>query len=76
MLRLLLLATLPTLLHTQRTQSDLAQDMRELLQKEAMRTLERNAIYKSGVHEYSNYLVRQNKSWRHSSVRETNTPNR
>lgn len=48
-------------------QRDLNQDMRAMLQKESMRTVERNSIYKSGVHEYSNYLVKQTKSWRNSS---------
>lgn len=49
-------------------QLELAKEARELAQKEAMRAMEEHAIYKGGVHEYSNYLVKQNKSWRSSSV--------
>ena len=40
-------------------QQDLEHDQRALLQKEAMRTVEQNAIYKTGVHEHSNYLFGQ-----------------
>ena len=38
--------------------------------------MEENAIYKSGVHEYSNYLVKQNRSWRASSVERNNSNSR
>ena len=53
---------------------ELEQEEREMLQKEVMRGMEEEAIYNSGVHEYSNYLVKQNKSWRHSSLDRDSNP--